>query len=190
MSTSLRSPSSAGETESRLLQAARRLATDGGYEAVTIQAVADLTGVSRVTAYKYFRNKDHLLSDLVIFWSAEAIAALEREAIGATDSGDPALRVARRLCFVIGFLRRTPRLLSAVLSASAAPGGRGSEPSSMVIQRYMGIDFGGYSIEETTALTRIFGYQLQAMLLALSAERVTMAEVEHDLHYLTKKLIG
>lgn len=176
-----------GSTESRLLEAARQLATDGGYEAVTIQAVADLAGVSRVTAYKYFRNKDHLLSDLVFSWSEEAIAALEQE---ATECADPALRVASRLFFVIGFLRRTPRLINAIQTAAAAPGGRASETSSTVIQRYMGIDLSGYSEAETMTLTRTFGYVLQTMLFALCAERITMAEAEHDLHYLAQKLLG
>lgn len=175
------------DTERRLLGAARQLATEGGYEAVTIQAVADLAGVSRVTAYKYFRNKDHLLSDLIFEWGAEAIAALEQENL---ETADPAERVARRLCFVIGFLRRAPRLLSAVLSAAAAPGGRASATSATVLRHYMGIDLSSRGELEAIILTRTFGYLLHSMMLALSAERISMAEMEQDMLYLARKLLN
>lgn len=175
------------ETEQRLLAAARNLATEGGYDAVTIQAVADLAGVSRVTAYKYFRNKDHLLSDLVFGWSETVVAALDAAGI---DGNTPAERVAARLCFVVEQLRQEPKLLSAVLAASASPGGRGSETSSKVIQRYLGIDLGAHDQEESMTLVRVFGCYLQSLLLSLSAGRLGQAEAAHDIRYLTRKILG
>ena len=53
-------------TRRRLLDAARDLATDGGYEAVGMRQVAAYAGVSAPTAYLYFSSKDHLLVDLLV----------------------------------------------------------------------------------------------------------------------------
>lgn len=53
-------------TRNRLLDAARELATEGGYEAVGMRAVAARAGVSPPTAYLYFSSKDHLLVDLLV----------------------------------------------------------------------------------------------------------------------------
>ena len=53
-------------TRHRLLDAARELATEGGYEAVGMRNVAARAGVSAPTAYQYFSSKDHLLVDLLV----------------------------------------------------------------------------------------------------------------------------
>lgn len=53
-------------TRHRLLDAARELATEGGYEAVGMRAVAAHAGVSAPTAYLYFSSKDHLLVDVLV----------------------------------------------------------------------------------------------------------------------------
>jgi AcrR family transcriptional regulator len=53
-------------TRHRLLDAARELATEGGYEAVGMRQVAAHAGVSAPTAYLYFSSKDHLLVDVLV----------------------------------------------------------------------------------------------------------------------------
>jgi TetR/AcrR family transcriptional regulator, cholesterol catabolism regulator len=53
-------------TRRRLLDAARELATEGGYDAVGMRAVAARAGVSAPTAYLYFSSKDHLLVDVLV----------------------------------------------------------------------------------------------------------------------------
>jgi AcrR family transcriptional regulator len=53
-------------TRHRLLDAARELATEGGYEAVGMRAVAARAGVSAPTAYLHFSSKDHLLVDVLV----------------------------------------------------------------------------------------------------------------------------
>ena len=53
-------------TRRRLLDAARELATESGYDAVGMRAVAARAGVSPPTAYLYFASKDHLLVDVLV----------------------------------------------------------------------------------------------------------------------------
>ena len=49
------------ETRRALLEAAYRLFTERGYEATTMDDVADAAGVSRRTAFRYFPTKDQLV---------------------------------------------------------------------------------------------------------------------------------
>ena len=49
------------ERRDRMLKAAMKLATDGGYEAVQMREVADDAGVALGTLYRYFPSKVHLL---------------------------------------------------------------------------------------------------------------------------------
>jgi AcrR family transcriptional regulator len=53
----------------RLVQAARELASEGGYPAVTMHDVADRAGVARATVYRYFSSKDHLLTEVAAEWA-------------------------------------------------------------------------------------------------------------------------
>jgi AcrR family transcriptional regulator len=53
-------------TRRKLLEAARELAREGGYDAVGMRQVAERAGVSTPTAYQYFSSKDHLLVDAMV----------------------------------------------------------------------------------------------------------------------------
>ncbi len=68
----------------RLLQAARELASDGGYSAVTMHDVADRAGVARATVYRYFSSKDHLLVEVAADW-AQLIADVRVPTEGAAE---------------------------------------------------------------------------------------------------------
>src|SRR3989337_4502595 len=61
----------------RVLAATRELAERGGYEAVTMQAVADRAGVSRATLYRYVASRDQLLMEVSAAWTEEVLAPLD-----------------------------------------------------------------------------------------------------------------
>jgi AcrR family transcriptional regulator len=63
-------------TRHRLLDAARELATEGGYEAVGMRSVAARAGVSAPTAYLYFSSKDHVLVDVLVELVSQTTATL------------------------------------------------------------------------------------------------------------------
>src|SRR5512145_1788968 len=68
---------------SAVVGAARALAREGGYAAVTMQAVAERSGVGRATLYRYFASKDHLLGEVALAWGAELTDALRRSELAA-----------------------------------------------------------------------------------------------------------
>jgi AcrR family transcriptional regulator len=53
-------------TRRALLDATISLALAGGYDAITMRAVAKQAGVSAPTAYQHFASKDHLLVEVMI----------------------------------------------------------------------------------------------------------------------------
>jgi len=86
-------------TRHRLLDAARELATAGGYEAVGMRAVAARAGVSAPTAYQYFSSKDHLLVDLLVELvgqTTDTLAARPRRGLSSVDRAVATLRHAVR----------------------------------------------------------------------------------------------
>jgi TetR/AcrR family transcriptional regulator, cholesterol catabolism regulator len=101
-------------TRHRLLDAARTLATEGGYDAVTIRTVATRAGVSAPTAYQYFTSKDHLLVDVLVELVGRTTGALDtRGVVGATDAD----RAATTLRRVVANVERAPELYVALIRA-------------------------------------------------------------------------
>lgn len=102
------------ERRQRLLDAARDLAAQGGYPAVTMHAVADRAGLARATVYRYFGSKDQLLTAVGAEWARGVIAA--QRAV-APESGTAADRVGALLDALFDQAATELPLCSAVVSA-------------------------------------------------------------------------
>jgi AcrR family transcriptional regulator len=69
----------------QILDAARSLASQQGYEAVTMRAISVRAGVAGATVYNYFASKDQLLYELVLEWATNTVEKLQSTApAGAT----------------------------------------------------------------------------------------------------------
>lgn len=167
-------------TLDRLVAAARELASRGGYAAVTMHMVAQQAGVSRITAYKYFSNKDHLLAAVVVAWSQDIIAGLEQY---PPSAGDAAEQVAQRFERVFDALLTEPQLLVAVLASSASP-----EPEAVaataellqVVPGYIGPVLVTLPLQEQQRLSRFTGYLFHAILLAAASGRIARDQAVAD----------
>ena len=82
---------------SAVIEAARALARGGGYAAVTMQGVAERSGVGRATLYRYFASKDHLLAEVVLAWGAVRAAFEERVEPMLTEPMEVLTHVAPQL---------------------------------------------------------------------------------------------
>lgn len=100
----------------RLAAAARELAAEGGYAAVTMYEVADRAQVARATLYRYFGTKDQLLIAVGVEWTRETNAAVWRPDAVETD-GTPSDRVAAFLAEIVDRTVDNLPLASAVVSA-------------------------------------------------------------------------
>jgi AcrR family transcriptional regulator len=103
-----------GARRKRALAAARAIASESGYEALTMHEVARRSGVSRATLYRYFSSKDHLLMEVSLDFSAEILK--QAEASGPTGA-TPAERVAYPFVLNLEAIGREPRLFDSTLRA-------------------------------------------------------------------------
>ncbi|WP_258572510.1 TetR/AcrR family transcriptional regulator [Actinomadura parmotrematis] len=100
----------------RLIEAARVLALDGGYAAVTMHDVADRAGVARATVYRYFATKDHLLTEVAATWAHRVTADIDALAVGDTAT-ERLTAMLERIVFVAAEeLTLTSAIIQAVTS--------------------------------------------------------------------------
>ena len=60
--------SSQAARRQRVLDAALKLGSNGGYDAVQMRDVAATADVALGTIYRYFSSKDHLLAEALVSW--------------------------------------------------------------------------------------------------------------------------
>jgi AcrR family transcriptional regulator len=103
-----------GARRARAVAAAREIASESGYQAVTMREVAKRSNVARASLYRYFSSKDHLLCEVSLAFSAEILEQVERsQPIGASDAD----RVAYPFVLAFEALAREPKLFAATLRA-------------------------------------------------------------------------
>lgn len=181
--TESRSPTQQ-KTFERLLAATRELAEAGGYSAVTMNAMAKHAGVSRITAYQYFKNKDHALAELIVALSRELADYLADQPETTRSDRDPVATVQARFSWVIATLHEAPRLLTAVVSSVAAPVPEVvalNERLGRVIADYLGNALAGVPAARAATLERLLGYLFQAVLTALANDRVSLGQAQEDM---------
>jgi AcrR family transcriptional regulator len=106
------------DNRARILRAARRLVSDGGFRQAQIASVAALAEVAVGTVYRYFPTKADLFAEIVRTVSQREVDVLRQIA----DSGGPA---SERLAAAVGAFAsraiRGRRLASAVLAEPVDP---------------------------------------------------------------------
>jgi AcrR family transcriptional regulator len=101
----------------RIVDAASRLAEEGGFEAVRLRDVAEASGVALGTLYRYFRSKE----DILVFLLSEEMEALERALAERPPRGDtPRERVMGVFGAATRGLTSRPHFARALLRAVSA----------------------------------------------------------------------
>lgn len=105
---------SQAERRQRVLVAALRLGSEGGYEAVQMRDVAATAEVALGTIYRYFPSKDALLAAAMVEWMEDLERRVtQRPPRGATTTG----RVYEVLSRATATMERQPKLAEAVITA-------------------------------------------------------------------------
>ena len=101
----------------RIVDAAYRLAEEGGFEGVRLRDVAEASGVALGTLYRYFRSKE----DILVFVLAEQLDAFEQAVTSHPPEGATARERARGVFGMLTrALTRRPHLAQALLRAVSA----------------------------------------------------------------------
>lgn len=171
------------------LAAARAIATEGGYELVTMREVATRSGVARATLYRYFSSKDHLLAEVILDLNAELREDLRTNPpVGAT----PAERVTDAFARVLHAVAREPKLLAATLRAffSQDPAVRAIGPEiRRMSSAYVEAGLGDANVPERAEIARVLGPLSFAMLLTISGGHRTYEEAVDDIRCAARLLL-
>ena len=97
-----------------IVEAARSLAAERGYDGLSMQAVAERSGVARATIYRYFTTKDDLLAEVGRVWVEEIAGGVA----SLPTTGRPEARVGALLEQIVGVAESETQLTTALIRAA------------------------------------------------------------------------
>jgi len=172
----------------RILDATVELASEGGFDAVQMRAVADRASVALGTLYRYFPSKVHLLVTALARELEAANDAFERRQLADPTSQERVLHVLDR---ITRSLRKEPNLTEALTRAFMfADASAGAETRAVVTQvhrmllRAMREQSAATPAEPTAeqrAVAQVIGDVWLATLVQWVTGRATATDVGHSL---------
>ncbi|GGS74270.1 TetR family transcriptional regulator [Streptomyces daghestanicus] len=170
------------ERRRRILRASAELAGRGGFDAVQMREVAEVSQVALGTLYRYFPSKVHLLVATMQDQLAELHGTLGRRPPGGATAGE---RVTRTLMRAFGALRREPFLADAMVRAlifadrgAAAEVDRVSRTTTAIILDAMGVDD---PAPGQLAAVRVIEHTWHSALITWLSGRAGIAQVRVDI---------
>jgi AcrR family transcriptional regulator len=161
--------SSQAARRQRVLVAALKLGTDGGYDAVQMRDVATTAGVALGTIYRYFPSKDALLAAAMVEWMEDLERRVTAKAPKGETTADRVYDVLRR---GVATMERQPKLAEAVITALTSDdreAGGASVATTDVMQRVMLRAFPDDVDPDTEAdIAKVLGHVWFSCLIAWS----------------------
>jgi AcrR family transcriptional regulator len=120
-----------------VLQAALKLGSEGGYDAVQMRDIAASAEVALGTIYRYFPSKDALLAAAMVEWMEDLERRVTARAPQGATTADRVYDVLRR---AVATMERQPKLAEAVITALTSDdreAGGASAATTDVMQRVM-----------------------------------------------------
>jgi TetR/AcrR family transcriptional regulator, cholesterol catabolism regulator len=176
-------------TRHRLLDAARDLAAEGGYDAVGMRAVAARAGVSAPTAYLYFSSKDHVLVDVLVELVGHTTANLSARPQPGRVAVDRVVATLRR---AVENVERAPQLYIALTRAYIAGSpevahARGTLESSM--RHWIDLALGDTVPRDRDAIARILEDVLFANMVGLVTGGRTPSQIGDELELAARTVL-
>ncbi len=156
------------ERRDRLLAAAAGLASEGGYSAVTMRAVADRARIGLATVYRYFSSKDHLIAEVHAARGARVARELQKSPPVGQNAEERVVRVCERL---IAIVCQDLNISAAGVMAltSGDPAASSSEQwQTMVVGPCMETAFGEEDVGDRAEVCEIFGHLVFAVMVGLT----------------------
>lgn len=178
------------EKRAEARRVAAQMATQGGYEAVTMGAVADRIGIARATIYRYFASKDHILAEIMEDWTARIDDDLRRNPPVGRTLAD---RVGAAFARVIDTAARNPGLTSALLLAatSSDPAAADAFPSwSTSVEVYLKTVVGDHPVHRLDEIITVLSYVLFSALIATALRGKDASESTQVLRTAARLLFG
>lgn len=169
----------------RILDATYELASEGGYDAVQMRAVAEKADVALGTLYRYFPSKIHLLVSALGRQFDEASVRLRERAIPGEQAADRVLYVLKRMARGMqGDAKLTEALTRAFMFADSSVAAEidavGMSMTSIVTHAMRGGDGAEPATAEEMTVARVLGDIWLSALVGWVTGRQSAAETaEH-----------
>ncbi|MGZ5364802.1 MAG: TetR/AcrR family transcriptional regulator [Mycobacterium sp.] len=174
------------DVRTRILLAARQLINQQGHEAVGMEAIAAIAGVSRATMYRYFASKEHVVCDAALAWGHE-LAARIPQAIEAADGPDSAIDVAIEQ--VVFEAASDLPMVRATMSSVLALGPVADEFRLGVRQMFQALTAGAEAPPELDASMTLLGRVFFADLALLSVGDITIEQCIAELRTAAQRFL-
>lgn len=173
----------------RVIEAAFKLAGEGGYDAVQMRDVASTASVALGTIYRYFSSKDHLLAACQVEWSKDVQRRLaQRPPAGRT----PAERVVDVVRRATRSMERRPSLAAALITAISSPDPAVSEfqqETTVVMGEVLSSAMDGVDAELRDTVVRILSHVWFSTLLGWVNGWYPVSQVGDDLEDAARLLL-
>jgi TetR/AcrR family transcriptional regulator, cholesterol catabolism regulator len=164
-------------TRQALVDTAIELATEGGYDAVSMPEVAKLAGMSTAKAYQYIGTKDQLLVEALLSLGQRSTEDVERH----QNTGDtPAKRLRWEVGRIMKAVAERPLLYRALYRAYVTNGPAfegdnaivlGPHQAAWISKALTGGATAGYTKKDLEAAARIFSCMIQGGIVSVAAGR-------------------
>ena len=174
----------------RLRAAARTLASEGGYAAVTMRAVAKRAGVGPATVYRYFSSKDHLIADVHAQRSLDVLADLAARPPRHKRAADRVAAVFRRM---LAATAEDPELAAAGVSAINSADPTASSPefwNQNVMASYLHVALGDEPVGDRAALGDLLGHVFFSLMCGLSTRRMSLEQANASMDRAIALVLG
>jgi AcrR family transcriptional regulator len=121
------------EIRQSILSAAREIAAEEGWQAVTTRKVAERIEYSQPTIYEYFENKEAILLALLRYGYEQLVAVMQ---VAFTSTDDPEARLLAMSEAYWDFAFRSPELYQVMHGLAGLPFGWHPEPPGEVRQSF------------------------------------------------------
>jgi len=176
-------------TRHRLLDAARELATEGGYEAVGMRQVAARAGVSAPTAYLYFSSKDHVLVDLLVELAGQTTETLSSRPRRGRSPVERAVATLRR---AVQHVEEAPNLYVALTRAYIAGSPEVAHARAALEtanRRWIELALGDGDVGDRDAVVRILEDVLFANMVGLVTGGRATSEIGDELELAVRTVV-
>jgi AcrR family transcriptional regulator len=170
----------------RAKEAALDLAREGGYDAVTMAAVAARSGVSRANLYQHFVSKDHLLAAAYGDIVEEAIGVPAGRALAAPTAGE---RVLAYFDQAIERSQAQPRLIDAYVRAFARAPNEVIDAIPNVLARRIE-EVLGPSIRNRADVARVLELVYSTLISSVVGRGAPVERMRADLRTAVKVILG
>lgn len=167
----------------RIVQASTELAARGGFDAVQMREVAELSNVALGTLYRYFPSKVHLLVATMEDQLQHLHETLRRRPPGDPE---PSARVARTLMRAFRALQREPQLADAMARALTFADRSVNQEVDTVSRLTTAIILDAVRLEEAPtpaqlSAVRVIAHTWHSALITWLSGRASLDQVETDI---------